>query len=741
MKQSNFSDLEPPEYSVMEKVAEYGYDHLIKNEQIQLALELIGYKYKNPGFNKLSDLFAAPKSQLKETFSDDQIARLGSIKQLSAEFLKEGLKEKSVVASPEAVREYLQLHLLGREEEHLVCIFLDSRNQVIKSDIISSGTVGQCVTYPRQIAKASLETNATSVIMVHNHPSGKIEPSCADIRLTELVNNALGSLDIKLFDHMIVGGNDYFSFAEECILDSPSRHTTSSSVGESTSEYTVSPEKAKSKSHLYKEFRIDILVDGNSISPFVMENHDLDKMFTYVSKSMFKDTVITGNIMEIDGPGYAIITNGKLQKKTDEKQITESEFPNKQQIESTTPSLVDDGGATLPMASGPPSQKSSSDIFLDSLKTVQQSEINVLNKRIASFMGCDAFTVSDLPRTMEILDRTFKSYRDNFKKTGYIDFSKTGVLTGVAEKDLYKLFDREVYGYFEKHFLSKAEKQKLCAIVPDSSKRQDMFVQYITGKHMTFPEKKPNDVLHLQAYGIIKGFFNKIIKGFFNVMNKKNELEAVFENIKQSKGIPMCFKPTGTEIKDIQYVRDLDLRGARIENLGTLKKVVGNIHLDENCKVPHQSWSKIEIKGRIFVNGMDNTEKFLNIQSKTDNQITKVSIPIKPKQIAPISRQDLQKTVDVLDMEIMMMMKTVDRPESFKVLVKDCQDYLSGKLELSPKEYQTRTIRSLERCKKDLTTNGHTDQLAEIKQIENKLATGINQIQSLNKNKGMSVSY
>ena len=103
------------------------------------------------------------------------------------------------------------------------------------------------------------------------------------------------------------------------------------------------------------------------------------------------------------------------------------------------------------------------------------------------------------------------------------------------------------------------------------------------------------------------------------------------------------------------------------------------------------------------------------------------------------SRQDLQKTVDVLDIEIMMLLKTADRPESFKVLVKDCRDYLSGKLELSPEEYQTRTIRSLERCKKDLKANGHTDQLDEIKQIESKLTAGIDQSQCIEKSNGISI--
>jgi DNA repair protein RadC len=80
------------------------------------------------------------------------------------------------------------------------------------------GTIDGAAVYPRELAKSALQRNAAAVILGHNHPSGITEPSSADRRITERIVSALGLLDIRVLDHVIVSTNNSFSFAEEGLL-------------------------------------------------------------------------------------------------------------------------------------------------------------------------------------------------------------------------------------------------------------------------------------------------------------------------------------------------------------------------------------------------------------------------------------------------------------------------------------------------------------------------------------------
>ena len=80
------------------------------------------------------------------------------------------------------------------------------------------GTIDGAAVYPREIAKAALAHNAAAVILGHNHPSGTTEPSAADRRITERIVSALGLLDIRVLDHIIVSTKGDFSFAEDGLL-------------------------------------------------------------------------------------------------------------------------------------------------------------------------------------------------------------------------------------------------------------------------------------------------------------------------------------------------------------------------------------------------------------------------------------------------------------------------------------------------------------------------------------------
>lgn len=119
-----------------------------------------------------------------------------------------------VISSPDAVISYFRFRLVTEQRELFSAIFVDSQNRVLSFDVLFYGSLDRVEVHPRILAQKALECNASGVILAHNHPSGVAHPSQADKLITELVVKALGLLDIRVLDHIIVGGKDTCSFAE-----------------------------------------------------------------------------------------------------------------------------------------------------------------------------------------------------------------------------------------------------------------------------------------------------------------------------------------------------------------------------------------------------------------------------------------------------------------------------------------------------------------------------------------------
>ncbi len=122
------------------------------------------------------------------------------------------------LTNPSATRTFLELELLGEKDEHFCCLFLDSRNRLIKFERVFHGTIDGASVFPRVVVRRALEWNAAGVILAHNHPSGVAEASEADKRITRRLKEALALVDIKVLDSMIVGSEGSFSFAEKGLL-------------------------------------------------------------------------------------------------------------------------------------------------------------------------------------------------------------------------------------------------------------------------------------------------------------------------------------------------------------------------------------------------------------------------------------------------------------------------------------------------------------------------------------------
>ena len=129
-------------------------------------------------------------------------------------YSEKDLYNRDLVSSPKNVYDYLKISLKGSNNEEFKALFLNNRNHLLAIETLQKGTIDKSVVYPRKIIERALYNNATNVIIAHNHPSGSLTPSKDDITVTRVIKDALGTIDIILLDHIIIGGNGYFSFKE-----------------------------------------------------------------------------------------------------------------------------------------------------------------------------------------------------------------------------------------------------------------------------------------------------------------------------------------------------------------------------------------------------------------------------------------------------------------------------------------------------------------------------------------------
>ncbi|WP_410684068.1 RadC family protein [Citrobacter europaeus] len=129
--------------------------------------------------------------------------------------LERQLREPGVAfTSSHAVRDWLRLQLSPLDREAFTVLWLDNQHRLIADDMLFLGTINSISVHPREVVKAGLKHNAAAAVLAHNHPSGHSEPSGADRRITERLKQALDLVDIRLLDHLVVGGMDIVSFAE-----------------------------------------------------------------------------------------------------------------------------------------------------------------------------------------------------------------------------------------------------------------------------------------------------------------------------------------------------------------------------------------------------------------------------------------------------------------------------------------------------------------------------------------------
>lgn len=131
------------------------------------------------------------------------------IKAVSLRVVKDNTYNNQEFNNLDELAKYLKAAMGYLEKEQLRVLFLNNSNALIKDEILQEGTINQTQIYPREIVKRALELSASSIIMAHNHPSGDLIPSEADIHITKKIKKVCETIDIQLLEHMIITKKGY----------------------------------------------------------------------------------------------------------------------------------------------------------------------------------------------------------------------------------------------------------------------------------------------------------------------------------------------------------------------------------------------------------------------------------------------------------------------------------------------------------------------------------------------------
>ena len=122
------------------------------------------------------------------------------------------------LATYEKVVEYCRSLTAHRDVEEFRALYLDTKNRLIRDELLQTGTVNHTPVYPRQVCVRALEVAASALVVLHAHPSGDSTPSRADVEMTARLRDALKTVDVDLHDHIVVTAGDAFSFREKGLL-------------------------------------------------------------------------------------------------------------------------------------------------------------------------------------------------------------------------------------------------------------------------------------------------------------------------------------------------------------------------------------------------------------------------------------------------------------------------------------------------------------------------------------------
>lgn len=170
-------------------------------------------------FGTLRAFLTAPSPELRQFgITERGMFFLKLLHELPAEILRQKIVDQPIYQSSKEMFEYLHYSMRDLKKEVFKVIYLNNRNQIIDSVDLFEGTLDGIPIHPPEIVETAIKYNATALIFIHNHPAGNPKPSLSDRRLTRDLVFIGNILQIKVLDHIIIGDNEYFSFADEGLI-------------------------------------------------------------------------------------------------------------------------------------------------------------------------------------------------------------------------------------------------------------------------------------------------------------------------------------------------------------------------------------------------------------------------------------------------------------------------------------------------------------------------------------------
>ncbi len=171
-------------------------------------------------FGSLAGVMDADIEELKKVnyISENGAVLLKLIPQISRMYHESRWKDKPRLGSISQVREFMKTKFMGEKNEVLYMLCLDNHCCLNSMNKLSEGTIDRSPVYIREVVNLALRNNAKQIILAHNHPSGNVQPSPADILMTQQIAVALKPMEIELIDHIIFSGDKTFCFSSENLL-------------------------------------------------------------------------------------------------------------------------------------------------------------------------------------------------------------------------------------------------------------------------------------------------------------------------------------------------------------------------------------------------------------------------------------------------------------------------------------------------------------------------------------------
>ena len=172
-------------------------------------------------FGDLAAVLAAPPAQLRKIkgIGEESITEFKIVEAAALRIGQSKIMHNKALQSWDALIRYCRTKLAEKKVEEFHVLFLNKQNQIIADEVLGRGTVDHTPVYPREVIKRALELDTTALIIVHNHPSGDPSPSRADIDMTKKLDNLCREFGMTLFDHLVIGRKDEYSFKNNGLLN------------------------------------------------------------------------------------------------------------------------------------------------------------------------------------------------------------------------------------------------------------------------------------------------------------------------------------------------------------------------------------------------------------------------------------------------------------------------------------------------------------------------------------------